>query len=139
MKSFNNDIILRITPYLNSNELLNLALTCRRFGSKRYDTKQCSSSGGDAQNTTKSLMEEAANQILNAKEEERNWFNPKYEGETYLSLYKELEKRRDSILQFDRLFGEENGFCTGGDGTRPILFNPWWVEDCCVERNYARW
>ena len=28
MESLNNDIILRITPYLDSQELLNLALTC---------------------------------------------------------------------------------------------------------------
>ena len=35
----NNDIILRITPYLNAHELLNLALTCKCFGGTNNKTE----------------------------------------------------------------------------------------------------
>ena len=109
MDSINNDIILeRITPYLNSHDLLNLSLTSKRFGSA--DSSAATSDG--------SLIDVAAKRILNAKEEQKNWFNPKYEGETWIGLVRELEKRK-KVLSFDRLFGEENGFCTGdGDNNQ---------------------
>ena len=100
----NNDIILRITPYLNSHELLNLALTCKRFGGTNNETKQNSSDTDNDSHYTWSLMEEAARQIFDtAKEEERNAL-PKYDGETWLSVYKELELLR-APLTFDQLIG----------------------------------
>ena len=109
MESINNDIILRITPYLNSHDLLNLSLTCKRFGS----------AGSSAATSDCSLIDVAAKRILNAKEEQKNWFNPRYEGETWIGLVRELEKRK-KVLSFDRLFGEENGFCTG-DGDNDVM------------------
>ena len=72
MESLNNDIILRITPYLDSKGLLNLSLTCKHFGSV----------DSSAATSDYSLVDVAAKRILNAKEEQKNWFNPKYEGET---------------------------------------------------------
>ena len=54
-------------------------------------------------------MEETARQIINRKEEERNAL-PKYDGETWLALYKELELLR-APLTFDKLIGgDENNF-----------------------------
>jgi len=103
----NNDIILRITPYLNSRELLNLALTCKRFGSINDDTKHNSSDTNDSHYTWP-LMEEAACQIINnAKVEERNAL-PKYDGETWLALYKELELLR-APLTFDQFLEKIDG------------------------------
>lgn len=106
----NNDIILRITPYLNAHELLNLALTCKRFGGLRDDTKR-NSSDDNGNHYTWSFMEEVARQIIsNAKEEERNAL-PKYDGETWLAVYKELELLRRP-LTFDQLLGgDEHNIC----------------------------
>ena len=111
----NNDIILRITPYLNSRELLNLALTCKRFGGIKDDTKQNSSDNNKDSHYTWSLMEEAARQIISRKEEERNAL-PRYDGETWLALYKELELLR-APLTFDQLIGgnEESFYYLDGD------------------------
>jgi len=112
----NNDIILRITPYLNSRELLNLALTCTRFGGTNDDTKQNSSYDNNESHFTWSLMEEAARQIIdNAKEEERNAL-PRYDEETWLALYNELELLR-APLTFDKLIGgdEQNFYYVEGD------------------------
>ena len=105
----NNDIILRITPYLNAHELLNLALTCKRFGGTNDDTKQNSSDdNNNDSHYTWSLMEEAARQIINnAKEEERNAL-PRYDGETWLALYKELELLR-APLTFDQFLEKTDG------------------------------
>jgi len=99
----NNDIILRITPYLNAHDLLNLALTCKRFGGTNDDTKQ-NSSDNNKSHYTWSLIEEAARQIINRNEEERNAL-PRYDGETWLSVYKELELLR-APLTFDLFRGE---------------------------------
>ena len=111
----NNDIILRITPYLNSRELLNLALTCKRFGGIKDDTKQNSSDTDNDSHYTWSLMEEAARQIINRKEEERNAL-PRYDEETWLALYKELELLR-APLTFDQLIGgdEQSFYYVEGD------------------------
>ena len=111
LNAMGNDIILRITPYLNSKELLNLALTCSRFGGTRE--KQNSS---DYNPFTWSLMEEAARQIINsAKEEERNTL-PRYNAESWLSVNSELELLR-SPLAFDTLFGDDLDY-VDGDKTR---------------------
>ena len=60
MDSFNNDIVIRFASFLCSKDLVNLALTCRRFGSSQLH------------DTGSSLIEDTAHQIIcNAKQEER--------------------------------------------------------------------
>lgn len=120
MESFNNDIILRITPYLDSQDLLNLALTCRRFGCKGgYDANTKPSSTSDSANynnscTTLSLMEQAAKRIINnATEEEILPIN----GETWLDLLYELELRR-APLAFDRLLDRNENDIEYKDGNK---------------------
>ena len=57
--SLDNDIVIRFASYLHSQDLVSLALTCRRFGSNDV--------GGI------SLMEDTARQIIcNAVKEERD-------------------------------------------------------------------
>ena len=88
MDSFNNDIVVRFASYLCSRDLVNLSLTCRKFGSSNVDGL--------------SLMEDTAHQIIcNAKEDERNALP---NGKTYIELYSELEKLRRPRL-FDHIIG----------------------------------
>ena len=87
--SLDNDMVIRLASYLSSQDLVSLALTCRRFGSRDTDDD--------------SLMETTARQIIcNAKQEERNNLPA---TQTYIELYSELEKYRGPRV-FDQLIGE---------------------------------
>jgi len=134
----NNDIILRITPYLNSHELLNLALTCKRFGGTNEDTKQQNSSDDNNESHyTWSLMEEAARQIIyNAKVEERNAL-PRYDGETWLALYKELELLR-APLTFDQLIGGDEKCFYYVDGDKSCLRSEGNMWKTAISNNIMR-
>ena len=90
--SFSNDIVIRFASYLCSRDLVNLSLTCRRFGSSKVDGL--------------SLAETTARQIIcNAKEDERNAL-PKLADQTYIEVYSELEQLRAPRI-FDQLIGKE--------------------------------
>ena len=133
----NNDIILRITPYLNSHELLNLALTCKRFGGTNNNTKQNSSDTNNESHYTWSLMEEAACQIIdNAQEEERNAL-PRYDGETWLALYNELELLR-SPLAFDQLIGGDEKSFYYVDGDKSCLRSEGNMWKTAISNNIMR-
>ena len=98
MDSFNNDIVVRFASYLCSRDLVNLSLTCRKFGS----------SNGDGL----SSMEDTARQIIcNAKQEERDAL-PRMADQSYIELYSELEQYRAPRI-FDQLIG----------GDKPYLLN----------------
>ena len=59
MDSLDNDIVVRFASYLCSRDLVNLSLTCRRFGNKNADGL--------------SLMEDTAKHIIcNAQQDERD-------------------------------------------------------------------
>ena len=90
--SLDNDIVIHFASYLHSQDLINLSLTCRRFGSKNDDDL--------------SLMEGTAHHfICNAKEHEKEAL-PKLANQTYIELYSELEQYRAPRL-FDQLVGED--------------------------------
>ena len=94
MDSFSNDIVIRFASYLSSQDLVNLSLTCRKFGSSHLH------------DTGSSLMENTAHQIMcHAKEDERGAL-PKLANQTYMELYSELEKLRAPRL-FDQLIGND--------------------------------
>jgi len=93
MDSFSNDIVIRFASYLSSQDLVNLSLTCRKFGSSQLH------------DTGSSLMEDTAHQIIcNAKDHERDAL-PRMANQTYLELYSELEKLRAPRV-FDQLIGD---------------------------------
>ena len=97
--SFSNDIAIRFASYLSSRDLVNLSLTCRRFGSKNVDTGS-------------SLMEDTARQIIcNATEDERDNL-PKLANQTHIELYSELEKYRGPRV-FDQLIGKNISYKDG--------------------------
>ena len=87
-----NDIVLNITSYLGSRGLVSLALTCRRFGIIKEGNED-------------SLVNKAAKEIIKSKwtsDEERHQL-PKYNDESWIELYHELEVLRSPLI-FD-IFG----------------------------------
>ena len=76
---FNSDSLFKIASYLPADGLLNLALTCRRFGT----------AGDDG---SLSLVEETARRIVHdvANEEQRNAL-PRYDGYNWLCKYNYLQ------------------------------------------------
>ena len=94
MDSFSNDIVIRFASYLSSQDLVNLSLTCRKFGSS-----QLHDSGS-------SLMEDTAHQIMCITKEDERDALPKLANQTYMELYSELEKLRGPRM-FDQLIGED--------------------------------
>jgi len=99
-----NDIVLNISSYLGSRDLVSLALTCRRFGIIKDDHEN-------------SLVNKTAQDIINSKwtsDDEKHQL-PKYDDESWIELYHELEVLR-SPLKFDKLFGPDikhysNSYC----------------------------
>ena len=90
---FNSDSLFKIASYLPADGLLNLALTCRRFGS--------TSDGDDSL----SLVDGTARRIVQdiANEEEKNAL-PDYDENNWLCKYNYLQLLR-MPLTFDQLIG----------------------------------
>ena len=104
ISTVSNDIVLNITSYLGSRDLVSLALTCRRFGIVKEGNED-------------NLVNKAAQDIIKSKwtsDDERHQL-PKYNEESWIGLYRELEVLR-SPLFFDSLFGQDinhysNSYC----------------------------
>ena len=96
---FNSDSLFKIASYLPAEGLLNLALTCRRFGI----APTFSSEVGD---DSLSLIEETARRLVHniATEEQMNAL-PRYDGENWLSKYNCL-RLLQIPLTFDHLVGQ---------------------------------
>ena len=105
---FNTDSLFKIASYLHAVDLLNLALTCKRFGMAAES------------NDSLSLIEETSRRIVqDISTEER----PKIEGESWLANYHYLR----SVVIFDHLlhaeYEEGNRSCFSGDNVAPSLPN----------------
>jgi len=99
----NNDVLLNIAPFLNCSDLVNLALTCRRFGLVLED-----------HDCNWSLVEEVSRQMLSKMQtdNERDAL-PRYtDGESWLSILHELELLR-SPLVYDQLVGNRIDYVRG--------------------------
>ena len=94
---FNNDSLFKIASYLPADGLLNLALTCRRFGI-------ATTTNGDGDDSL-SLVEETARRIVHdvATEEQMNAL-PGYDEDNWLCKYNYLQSLRIP-LTFDQLVG----------------------------------
>ena len=82
-----DDIVLNISSYLGTKDLVSLALTCRRFGIIKDDHEN-------------SLANKAAQQIIKSKwtsDDERHQL-PKYNDESWIELYHELEVLRSPLI-----------------------------------------
>ena len=90
--TISNDIVLNISSYLGTKDLVSLALTCRRFGIIKDDHEN-------------SLVNKTAQDIINSKwtsDDERHQL-PKYDEESWIELYHELEVLRSPLIF--KLFG----------------------------------
>mmetsp|Transcript_43775 Transcript_43775/g.74740 ORF Transcript_43775/g.74740 Transcript_43775/m.74740 type:complete len:269 (-) Transcript_43775:32-838(-) len=111
--SFNNATMLGIASFLEPWHLVNLALTCKDFGSKqgKKACQQIKSNCGDGASSANdtdnvggwSMMEETARQIVEtmSTEEERACI-PRRGSESWMSVYNELEMLRYELI-FDEL------------------------------------
>jgi hypothetical protein len=82
MKSLTDDAVLHIASFVDALDMLNVALTCRRFGSVAAAADDLS------------LMEQGARQLIEAATtHEKNWI-PYKKGTTWVGLYHELLKLR---------------------------------------------
>ena len=92
---FNSDTLSRVISYLHSVDLLNLALTCKRFGVSNINNNNASLIEKSARVTAKDI---ATNEQLAAL--------PHYDGESSLADYHYLHLLR-APLAFDQLVGTE--------------------------------
>ena len=110
---FNSDSLFKIASHLPAEGLLNLALTCRRFGAPTRSSEV----GGDI---SLSLIEETARRIVqdSATEEQRNAL-PGYDGYNWLGKYNYLQLLR-MPLKFDQLVGQHIEYV---EGNKSRVFN----------------
>ena len=126
---FNSDSLFKIASYLPADGLLNLALTCRRFGiAPLPDSK------GDS---SLSLVEETACRVVNdiATEEEKNAL-PGYDEDNWLCKYNYLQSLRVP-LTFDQV-AESIDYVEGNENTYMIARRFFLVGGVAVKMTLAR-
>ena len=110
METFTDDTVVALASFLASRDMLSLALTCKRFGSKHMNTRE-----EGARQTLEthdicnniSLMEVAACAVLHSKwiEDEKKAL-PRRGDESWISLYQEFLSVFCLPLQFDKVVGQ---------------------------------
>ena len=99
---FNHDSLFKIASYLPADGLLNLTLTCTRFGI-----------AGDDDHDNLSLIEEIARRIVqDISTDEQMRALPCYDGDNWLSKYNYLQLLQ-MPLTFDQLVGQEIEYVEG--------------------------
>eukprot|EP00573_Skeletonema_grethae_P012812 CAMPEP_0201693014 /NCGR_PEP_ID=MMETSP0578-20130828/5741_1 /ASSEMBLY_ACC=CAM_ASM_000663 /TAXON_ID=267565 /ORGANISM="Skeletonema grethea, Strain CCMP 1804" /LENGTH=293 /DNA_ID=CAMNT_0048178475 /DNA_START=23 /DNA_END=901 /DNA_ORIENTATION=- len=99
MKTLTDDNMLHIASFLDSVDLINLAQTCRRFGSAAADTEWPRNAW-----ECLSLVEHAAHQLIeSAPTHEHNWVYKKGRT-TWVEVYHELLKLR-ALPSFNYILG----------------------------------
>ena len=89
---FNADVVSLLAALMGAEDLCQLSLTCKALGGKRP------SHGG------LSLVEEGAKRLIDSASDEEKAALPKFEGESWVELYRHLLMLR-SKLTFDQLVG----------------------------------
>ena len=136
METFTDDTVVALASFLSPHDMLNLALTCKRFGdkngtttsrSRRLAARESRKSGGSDREVRQrtesiSLMEAAAYTLLLTKwtDEERNAL-PRRDEESWIGVYQEFLKLFRSPLQFDKLAGESIRYVGRSGKTRVCL------------------
>ena len=126
METFTDDTVVALASFLSPHDMLSLALTCKRFGSKHGTTtsrsrrmaarEERSMRNVSHKTESISLMEAAARTVLQTKwtEEEKNAL-PRREDESWTSLYNEFLSVFRLPLQFDKLAGDCIGYVDGSN------------------------
>ena len=132
METFTDDTVVALASFLSPNDMLSLALTCKRFGdkngtttsrSRRVAAREARKSGGNREVRQKtesiSLMEVAARTILHTKwTDEENNALPRRGEESWIGIYHEFLKLFRLPLQFDKLAGQYINYVDDIDKTR---------------------
>ena len=133
METFTDDTVVALASFLSPHDMLNLALSCKRFGAKHGTTtsrsrrlaeREARKSGGSGREVRQktesiSLMEVAARTVLHSKwtDDEKSAL-PRQEGdESWISLYHEFLKLFRLPLQFDKMAGECFDYVEGSNKT----------------------
>lgn len=129
MENFTDDTVVTLASFLSPHDMLSLALSCKRFGSKhgtttsrerRLAVREASKTGGVRDVRQKieaiSLMEAAARNVLQAKwtDDEKNAL-PRRGDESWIGLYQEFLKLFYYPLQFDKLVGRHMEYVEGSN------------------------
>ena len=109
IESFSNDIAIRFASYLCPRDLVNLALTCRRFSSK--------------DDNGLSFVDYTVQQIISDADKDERDALPKLANQSYIELYVELEKYRGPRL-FDQLIGDRSVSYVNDDKSHVEFFDP---------------
>jgi len=112
METFTDDTVVALASFLSPRDMLNLALTCKRFGDKHgLDKKQSAARGESTREVRQkteniSLMEVVARTVLHTEwtDEERNAL-PRNGDESWFGIYQDFLKLFHHPLQFDKLVG----------------------------------
>jgi len=128
METFTDDTVVALASFLSPHDMLNLALTCKRFGSKhgtttsrsrRLASREARKRGGrEVRQRTEaiSLMGVAARTILHNKwtENEKKAL-PRRGDESWIGIYQEFLKLFRLPLQFDKLVGDKLYYAEGSN------------------------
>jgi len=120
METFTDDTVVALASFLSPRDMLNLALTCKKFGhkngtttsrSRRMAAREESGSRGSREvrqrtESILSIMDVAARTVLHAKwtENEKKAL-PRRGDESWIGLYQEFLLAFRLPLQFDKLVG----------------------------------
>ena len=144
METFTDDTIVALASFLQPHDILSLALTCKRFGSKDGSTDKKQSA--DREESTRevrqmieiSLMEVAARTVLHAKwtEDEKNAL-PRRGDVSWIGIYQEFLQVFRLPLQFDKLVGEGISYVDSNDKTK-VCTNGYLEDSSAICSNIMR-
>ena len=124
METFTDDTVVALASFLSPHDMLNLSLTCKRFGNKHGTDKKRSADRGESSREVRqktesiSLMEVAARTVLHNKwtDHEKNAL-PRSGDESWIGIYQEFLKLFRLPLQFDKLVGQCIDYVGSSDKT----------------------
>jgi len=128
METFTDDTVVALASFLSPCDMLNLALTCKRFGDRNGTTTNTDKNDRRIEERVLevrqkveniSLMENAARTLLHTKwtDEEKNAL-PRRGEESWIGLYQEFLLVFRLPLQFDKLVGRGINYVDSSDKTK---------------------
>ena len=146
MENFTDDTVVAVASFLAPHDMLNLALTCKRFGAKNGTTarkqpadREESSREVRQKTEALSLLEVTARTVLfaEATENEGNAL-PRREDESWFTLYQEFLKLFRLPLQFDKMAGECFDYVEGSNKTKVCTNGGWMSHNTAMCSNIMR-
>jgi len=123
METFTDDTVVALASFLSPHDILSLALSCKRFGTKHMEKirEEGAVQSLETHNTCNniSLMEVAVRRVLHAKwTDEEKAALPRHGDESWIGIYQEFLVQFRMPLQFDKLVGEGISYVESTDKTK---------------------